>query len=337
MHHKLLYGTTALVGAGLLMASASPAKAQLEVTLGGYSEFGWSTAGDETFVDGAADRGHDFFMDNELQPTVEGTSDSGITYGTGLEIEVGSGSADSTVSMDEAVLFFSGLFGRVEVGRDDGAEDVMFVGGEDTQAGTGGIDGDIGFNFVPMQIQDSGDSAKVTYFTPRVGGFQLGASFVPDEGDDGGLDDGDDFSDSFGFGGNWEGSFDGFDLILSATGIIAENEDDDEDDKADWSVGGRMGLGGLQFGAAFIQRTDANEADIINVGAGYSFGPASASVGYVYHDPDDGDEQNLFAVSGDYGILPGVALKGDITYSDEDPGASDDDSIGGVVTVQISY
>ena len=55
----------------------------------------------------------------------------------------------------------------------------MAIGGEDAQAGTGGIDGDTN-NLVQFETPDTGDDAKVTYFTPRVVGFQLGASFTPD-------------------------------------------------------------------------------------------------------------------------------------------------------------
>ena len=55
----------------------------------------------------------------------------------------------------------------------------MGIGGADAQAGTGGIDGDTQ-NLVQFETPDTGDDAKVTYFTPRIIGFQLGASFVPD-------------------------------------------------------------------------------------------------------------------------------------------------------------
>ena len=55
----------------------------------------------------------------------------------------------------------------------------MGIGAADAQAGTGGIDGDTQ-NLVQFETPDTGDDAKVTYFTPRIIGFQLGASFVPD-------------------------------------------------------------------------------------------------------------------------------------------------------------
>lgn len=71
-------------------------------------------------------------------------------------------------------MSFSGSFGRFELGRRAGAQDLMYVGGEDAQAGTGGIDG------------DSPNAAKATLHAARLAGLQLGASFTPDYDDDGG-------------------------------------------------------------------------------------------------------------------------------------------------------
>lgn len=153
MHHKLL-GSTALVSAGFLLASASPASAQaIELTLSGYTEFGVTAATDNTLT-GVADRGYDFFMDNEVHVLAQGTTDTGITYGSLVELEVGSGAnvgANPNVFIDEANLFFSGAFGRIELGRQDGAEDVMLLDGADAQAGTGGFDGDPA-NLLPFQL-----------------------------------------------------------------------------------------------------------------------------------------------------------------------------------------
>ena len=65
----------------------------------------------------------------------------------------------------------------------------MLVGGEDAQSGTGGVDGDTA-NLSTVIDLNLGDVTKAMYFTPRVGGFQLGAGYTPDTGDDGGRDEG---------------------------------------------------------------------------------------------------------------------------------------------------
>ena len=112
------------------------------------------------------------------------------------------------------------------------------------------------------------------------------------------------------------------------------------------TVGGLLGVGGLSFGATWGQKTDFNEGDWAHIGLKYGFGAANASVGYSYVDEDDlDDEQHFFVVSGDVGLLPGVTLKGDVMYNSDDPNESvnqdgttdQDDTIAGVLTVQLDY
>ena len=158
----------------------------IEVRLGGMTLFGVQAGTDNT-ITGDNDQGYIFYMDNELLIEANGATERGILYGSTINLEVGTGGLDGDpqeTAIDEAALFFSGKFGRFELGRRDGAEQLMYVGAQDAQAGTGGIDGDIpNLNFIEFENTDI--AAKTTYFTPRVAGFQLGASFTPDYEDNG--------------------------------------------------------------------------------------------------------------------------------------------------------
>jgi hypothetical protein len=50
---------------------------------------------------------------------------SGILYGSKIELEAGSGRGnESKAKVDEVGLFFSGKFGQIELGQEDSAEDV---------------------------------------------------------------------------------------------------------------------------------------------------------------------------------------------------------------------
>jgi outer membrane protein OmpU len=345
MHHRLLLGSTALVSAGLLFGGAAPAKAEIEITLGGYTEFEAIGATDDT-LQSNPDRGYTFSMDNEVHIQATGTSDTGVTYGSYLELEVGSGDATQTNAfVDEVNLFFSGNFGRIELGQQDGAEDVGFVGGEDAQSGTGGVDGDTKNLSSVINVRNTSDAQKVTYYTPRVAGFQIGASYAPDTGSDGGGDNTPGDSEQNLSGAvNWVGAFSGVDLTLSAVGIIGDGETDTTDDRKDYSVGGLVGVGGLSFGATWGQLLDEGEADFAHLGLEYEFGGASASVGYTYANVDAlSDTQHVFVVSGAVGLMPGVTLKGDVSYNTEDPGYQDsdgadqDDTWSGVLSVQMDY
>ena len=135
------------------------------------------------------------------------------------------------------------------------------------------------------------------------------------------------------------------DLTVAGAGIWGENEDGGAtgDDLESWEVGALAGFGGFSIGAKYGQETELNEGDFINAGLKYGFGAANVSVGYVWFDPDDGESTNLFAVSGDIGLMPGVVLKADATHNTDDPQEDEDDpgetddTIAGVLTVQLNY
>ena len=64
-------------------------------------------------------------MSAVLLPLVCGScaTHSGILYGSKIELEAGSGRGnESKAKADEAGLFFSGKFGRIELGQEDGAD-----------------------------------------------------------------------------------------------------------------------------------------------------------------------------------------------------------------------
>jgi hypothetical protein len=46
-------------------------------------------------------------------------------------------------------------------------------------------------------------------------------------------------------------------------------------------------------------------------------------------------------ISGDLGLAPGLTLMADVSYNSEDPGANDgadqDDTVAGVVSIQVDY
>jgi hypothetical protein len=361
MQHKLLLGSTALVSAGLLMSGSAMAQETrvggIEVTLGGYTEFGGKYANKDTLQNDSGTQDYLFYMDNEVFINANGATEGGILYGSKVELEVGSGEVNSTDAfVDEVALFFSGNFGRVELGKEDGAEDVMAINGNDAQAGTGGMDGDTA-NLLPFvaEVPDTSDDTKATYFTPRIAGFQLGASFVPNtngtftgadetsafENNDG------EFKNVTGLGANWVGVLGPVDLTVAGTGIIGSGQTGDTDDLRSWEAGALIGFGGFSLGGGVGQNTDAFEAKFATVGLKYGFGAANVSVGYGIYDPDGGETANLFVASGDVGLLPGVTLKGDVSYNTDDTGAringntgesvDTDDTISAVASIQLDY
>jgi predicted porin len=309
-------------------------------------------------------------MDNELFIEARAATESGILYGSTIILEVGSGGLDGdspVTEIDEAYLFFSSSFGRFEFGRRDGAEQLMYVGAEEAQAGTGGIDGDIpNINFIEFENTDI--AAKATYFTPRLAGFQLGASFTPDYEDNGGENQfqGEDLEGENGIGGgaNWVGALGPLDLTLSAVGMFGKCEsnctngtDDGEgfqDEQKSWAVGALVGFGEFTLGAGYNRQDDfapeTQDNDIVNFGLMYGFEEADVSFGYSFNRFGDSafDDSHLFVLSGNIGLLPGVTLLADVSYNTNDIEAccriEDDErenrqsaTWGGVLSIELEY
>ena len=259
-------------------------------------------------------------------------------------VEAGTGGLEGDAFdtlVDEAALFFSGGFGRFELGLEDGVEDDMYVGGEDAQAGTGGIDGDIpNINFVQFTTTD--DAAKVSYFTPRLAGFQLGASFTPDYEETGPRRiDGRAATPRArtASAAAPTGLARSARSISTLAGVLlwgecesnCTNQTDQgegfNDDQFSYGGGGLLEFGGFTLGAGYNRADDfapeTHDLDIVNVGLKYGFGDANVSFGYTFNGFSEAglDDSNLFVVSGDIGLLPGVALLADVSYNTEDLGA----------------
>jgi outer membrane protein OmpU len=231
-------------------------------------------------------------------------------------------------------------------------EDAVVIG-----RGTGGVDGDTDNQTTAALIVEDGDATKAIYYTPRIGGFQLGASFTPDSGDGNEApltgDENGDLENVIQGGANWTGALGGLDVGFHATGTLADVEDTplvDGGDVQGWSFGGLTGFAGLDFAASYGHSDfdDSNEVDFVVLGVAYEFGPVG--VGFHYeHDWVDGDpfffsgedldDINIYVVSADVGILPGVVVKGDVSYNDADPGADEpgDETWAGVLAIQSDY
>lgn len=206
---KLLAGT-ALMGA--LIASA-PAMAEVNLELGGYfSGYGIWSDNDQANL-----RELDIRREGYLSATGETTLDNGLTVGfyTGQLL----GGATLT---DEAYAYFSGSWGRVNLGSEDGAAYLLQVAAPSADGNIDGIritlqalapetpmtqfyrfsdttvslDTDsLDFNTISPNFgggtnldydhttDPSTTSAdRITYLSPKMGGFQAGVSYAPEQG-----------------------------------------------------------------------------------------------------------------------------------------------------------
>ena len=166
---KLLLGTTALAAAATLSANVAVA----DISISGYYEWKYqSTSSDITANDGTT-----FGSDSEIKFSFSNKTDSGLTLGMVTELYSDGGDTE----IDESSLSISGGFGKIVLGQNDGAStDYEVVStslpGEEIYAGVG-TDNDM--NLVNAAIKNlSGDSNKISYHLPAMGGLTAGVSFM---------------------------------------------------------------------------------------------------------------------------------------------------------------
>jgi len=229
----LLYGTTALVAAGMMLAGTTPAKADdkpIQVTIGGYfyaffdvtqsdpntrdtvaSLLEPSTVGGGAGSPATAESNRRLFVKSRIQFDGRTQLDNGLVAGFRVQLRgntsdsnviatsaagaatVGSSSEDQ---VDEHFLFLdSATYGRMEAGATASAPRKMWYGAVTPAMPYDGVNSPNFIGFPGGQagvilsqpttiLHSSGQTDradKVSYYLPRIAGFQLGLSYAPNE------------------------------------------------------------------------------------------------------------------------------------------------------------
>ncbi len=192
---KILFGTTALAAIGLLaggVQAADQTNGPIQISIGGYF-YGFLQG-----VNQSNGQGHknDAITDkSRLSFQGKATLDNGLKAGFVInlrgESETETASLLSADQVDDHFVYLdSATYGRVELGATSSAPRKMFYGASTPLQPASGLNSP---NFLwfantgnplfqPTSLIDFGDAdkaTKITYFTPRVAGFQLGVSFAP--------------------------------------------------------------------------------------------------------------------------------------------------------------
>jgi len=210
---KTLYGTTALVAAGVAMSGASPAGAAEKITLGvsGYAQYflmytdqddggtpGGAAANVTAGVVNPDSNNADFDVKSNGEIFFQGSTklDNGISIGVDVQFE----STQNGDQVDEQYMWISSpSLGRLIIGDENGAGYLMHLwsGGTGLSLDTGTINSagayqnTSGGTFFASPLGTTtgrgpdNDSAKITYISPRVFGIQAGLSYTPSFAQDG--------------------------------------------------------------------------------------------------------------------------------------------------------
>lgn len=347
---KLLLTTAAC---GLVMAAA-PAHAEVELGIGGYTKmYGAFVDQDELVNQEVQD--FDVIRNTEIHFTGETTLDNGLTVGFHTEAET---DGNDGFNVDETYAYFSGGWGRINAGDEDGAGYLLQVAapsadsnidgirqyvnpvnyavltGNATLTGNApiGVDNSAGIDY---DMDPTGKSTKVTYLSPIMNGFQVGLTFSPDTRTSGeagvGADDVEDaIEETYEAAVRYEGQFNNVGVILGAGYSHGENGAETtvpaaSDDRQVWNVGADFDIG--PFGIGAIYREDngartgaaADDEETFVVGVDYTTGPFKLGASYY-------DQENTFAVDG-AAAVDTQRYSGGVTYT-YGPGMTFRGSIG---------
>jgi hypothetical protein len=355
---KQLMASTALVAAGLL-AAAAPAEAQQKkasLSLGGY------TIASVSFTDedgSSADQvNFDVKADGEVFFSGRLALDNGMTITSRVELE----QETQTDQIDEAFIQIRGSFGMIELGGNDSVGESMTTGYNGAWAVNvaRGIDFDINNYFQRpaghTRITNSrgggitGDSTKISYYTPRFAGFQVGASYTPAMSDDGaatqnainteagGLHDGMTIAANYDqkWGDVRVGIAGSYETAKAASGSGAPDPDE-------WNIAALVEFGPVRLSASRTEYNDGGDGVIYQVGGRYTFGPNAVSLAYMNQNAEGtpgGDEDTSDIIIAGYSraIAPGAKWMATFYYADyEDEGGADTKSWAIDLGISIAF
>jgi len=373
---KQLLSTSALVAAGMIAASGTaiaqtaPASQPIQVTVGGFMQQSLQYADQDDRVATAAantsasvtGKTHKMNIVNDVEIWFQGKTTLANGISVALRVELEGNTSNDTI--DESFMAIEGAFGRIELGSTDhaamktkiGAPDLANRGPGFTNQATmigntiqnptksSGANGPFGSSW--LRFMDN-DSERVSYYTPRFEGFQLGLSYTPEISEDRGdvvKYESNNYKNSFSAGLNFTRSFGAFDTAAYA-GYVTHDAPDfangatKKDPKA-YGAGAQIAYAGFRLGGSYSkfkdgyvlsgasvsnatqvtgtgstgQTDNVNDGRAFDLGLTYTFGPAE--VGATYWNGKNkastsnagDDKAKIYSISGRYTLGPGVQL-----------------------------
>jgi len=374
---KALYGTTALFAAGALMASPASAAEKIKLGVGGYYQSVFSFVDQDEPDAGPGSRGwhaNNLRQEGEVHFTGSTTLDNGITFGVNIQLEA----VTQGDQIDEHFIYVEGSFGRANIGAENSAPYLM---GYTAPTVALGVNSPNFFLFETLGSAGTAtvidtktsDANKLTYFSPRFSGFQLGLSYTANIDARGGdrqtagltpnndelgnnvTDISEAVSDFFSLGVNYVQTFDNIDVAVSggyATGTWEDKSGSENgsglplDTLQNYGFGLNVGFSGFTVGGSYFHSNnfidDKADTDAYDLGVTYETGPWGVGLAWLHSSTDLGaynkDEQDLIELGLSYAMGPGIKMVVSGQYFDESNDSADDtDGIGIAVGTMLSF
>jgi len=291
------------------------------------------------YVDSDTDgnRETDIIRETEVHFSGETTLDNGLTVGAHIEAEADMG---DSFEVNETYAYFSGSWGRVNFGAEDGAAFLLQVAAPAADSNYDGVRQFVNpFADVAQTEYDHDVSAKadkLTYLTPVFSGFQAGLSWTPEVNttsrSTSGVTDDNGVEDVLDVAVRYEGAFDGFNVNAGAGYTDAEGDNA-------WNVGLDFDIGAFGVGAVYTtDETSGDEVDTMVFGADYTTGPFTLGASYLNQDTDATDtDVDRYTGGVVYSYGPGMTFRGSVSYVNEEAASTDTDGTALMLGTQINF
>ncbi|MDH3594448.1 MAG: porin [Rhodospirillales bacterium] len=373
---KALYGTTALFAAGALMASPASAAEKIKLGVGGYYQSVFSFVDQDEPNNVRGWHKNNLRQEGEVHFTGSTTLDNGITFGVQIQLEA----ITQSDQIDEHFLYVEGSFGRANIGAENSAPYLMGYTAPTVALGVNSPNfflfetlGGAGTATV-IDVKTS-DANKLTYFSPRFSGFQLGVSYTANTDVRGGdrqtaglTPDNDELgnnvtateeavSDFISLGANYVQTFDNIDVAVSLGYVTGTWEDESGSENGtglpleslqEYGFGLNVGFSGFTVGGSFYHSNNFVDdgklaTNAYDVGVTYETGPWGVGLAYLHSETQafsswDSDEQDLVELGLSYAMGPGIKLVVSGQYFNEDnDSTADTDGVGFAVGSMLSF
>jgi len=354
---KQLLTTTALVAAGLL-AFGAPATAKVKSSVNGFVTSVFAIGeNDDAFDSGANGTGDtgglnsfETSTDSEVHFNASTQLDNGIKIKVRVELE-GEDTSDAAGDdqIDETWMRISGSFGEFRMGAADLPIDTMILGyaGHGASVGmnhrfhTGNVFTTPGTVSITNNTSGAitGDANSLSYYTPRVSGFQVGVSYTPDGDEDNNarIDTSADESHGKTIAANYVTKFDGASIAIAGGYSEAKNQTVDRDDFERMAAAVSVTAGPVNVRASYHEReevstistgvTAAQGQETVEIGAKYSMGANAFSLVLIDAEAvadtgqaQDGDEMTTIIAAYKRTLGPGVTWSLSALTADADDG-----------------
>jgi len=348
-----------LMSAAAVLFCANAAHAEVKLNLTGHIK-GYVFYTKQDNPPGGDERSFDILRETEIHFGGETTLDNGLTVGVYNEADIDVADVFKT---EKSYAYFSGDWGRVNFGKEEGANYLLQVAAPSADSNYDGVrqyvSGFNGFGTIDYDNDLTTYYTKLTYLTPVLSGFQAGISYTPDTDDFGPVsatsqaiadnlsDETGEYESAWDVGAQYKGKFDDVSYTVGAGYTIVGYEEtgpgDPDDDSQEWNICVDTDWKNFGLGVVYTETnlgTDDDEARTWVVGADYKLNKDwKLGASYLNYEEDTStdDEIDRYTAGGVYTYGPGMTLRGSVSYVDLETNTSDRDGVSLLIGTQINF